>query len=187
MAIIFEHMPSKFRKISATQMENVLTALGIDGGRFIIGDRDPSLYEAGMFSDENHTNHYWLRKGAMAIEYFTQAPSTDFSSLAIPFFFQDFAITMSIALDESIQLDEIRRKINFKYPGIIFHLTDTITIPVDEGYVIQRTSDVINILYTERGNVRLLGWTTLPWFAGLAVAWFENYKRIPWTDFLPSN
>lgn len=186
MAIILDHLSSKFRKLSAVQTQNALNALGISNERFIIGDRSSSLYEAGMFSNDNHINHYWLRRSDRDIEYFTQTQSVDFSPLAIPFFFQDFGISKSVALDQLIQLKEIRKKINLRYPTITFDVTDTLSDQPSEGYFIQPTMDVINVFYAERGTVRLLGWTTLPWIAGLAVAWFENYKRIPWSDFLPA-
>lgn len=184
MAIDLKNMPSIFRARSAVQTQAVLVNLGIEDERFVICGSFPkeSRSEAGVFCDKEYFNHYWLRHDNSYVEYFIQNPSIDFSPLAIPFFVDDFGINRSILLDMSISLETIRTQIYSRFPRISINIASVALPTPDEGFFIQLIGSDIRVVYAERGNCRFLGKTRYPWSAGLAVAWFNNYKAINWSD-----
>lgn len=180
MAINIEHMASKNRAYSAIQMQKRLISLGVSQDQFILGGRGESYagYTIGVFSDETHNNHYWVKLYSEIIEYFLQPPSIDFSPIAILFFTDDFHISMDTALDETASLNHVKSIIMDVSAIKLCQVNFNNGTPPDEGYFIRQTNDSFDIYYAERGNQRLLGSTPYPWIAGLTIAWFKNYKAL---------
>ncbi len=185
MTIKFEVGTNKFLVRSAERLQGALIFMGVEKESFILGGKSCNNKEAkaGFFWDETNQNHYWLINEYKVVEYLIEPPSASFSPVAIPFFLDDFGIDKDTLLNTMTSLESVRYNINKLYNNISFLIKNSNVISPDEGYFVVPHDDWIDIFYTERGADRLLAKTQYPWVVGLSLAWYENYKKIPWAKF----